>query len=61
MLVASRLAGLSALETYYAGLRARTQFGPTLVGLTYETEAEAKEAHGLMAKVINGATITPHS
>jgi hypothetical protein len=29
MLVACRLAGLSALETYYAGVRARTQFGPT--------------------------------
>ena len=29
MLVACRLAGLSALEAYYAGLKARTQFGPT--------------------------------
>jgi hypothetical protein len=27
MLVACRLAGLSALEAYYAGLKARTQFG----------------------------------
>ncbi len=27
MLVACRLAGLSALETYYAGVRARGQFG----------------------------------
>jgi len=27
MLVASRLAGLSALETPYAGVRARAQFG----------------------------------
>ncbi len=29
MLVACRLAGLSALETYYAGVRACAQFGPT--------------------------------
>jgi hypothetical protein len=29
MLVAYRLAGLCALETYYAGVRARAQFGPT--------------------------------
>ena len=29
MLVACRLAGLSALEGHYAGLNARTQFGPT--------------------------------
>ena len=28
MLVAYRLAGLSALEAYYAGGRARAQFGP---------------------------------
>ena len=28
MLVASRLAGLSALEGHYAGGRARAQFGP---------------------------------
>jgi hypothetical protein len=27
MLVACRLAGLSALEMYYVGLRVRTQFG----------------------------------
>jgi hypothetical protein len=27
MLVACRLAGLSALEVYYVGLRARAQFG----------------------------------
>ena len=27
MLVACRLAGLSALEAYYAGVRARAQFG----------------------------------
>jgi hypothetical protein len=27
MLVACRLAGLSALEAYHAGVRARTQFG----------------------------------
>ena len=30
MLVACRLAGLSALEAYYAGVRARAQFGPRL-------------------------------
>jgi hypothetical protein len=29
MLVACRLAGLSALGAHYAGVRARTQFGPT--------------------------------
>ena len=29
MLVACRLAGLSALETYYAGIRAGAQFGPS--------------------------------
>ena len=29
MLVACRLAGLSALETYYAGVRAPAQCGPT--------------------------------
>ena len=29
MLVACRLAGLSARETYNAGVRARAQFGPT--------------------------------
>ena len=28
MLVACRLAGLSALETYYAGVRVGAQFGP---------------------------------
>ena len=32
MLVACRLAGLSALEGHYAGVRARTQFGPTQNG-----------------------------
>jgi len=31
-----------------------------LFSLTYATEAQAKEAHDLMAKVIVGATITPH-
>jgi hypothetical protein len=31
-----------------------------LVSLSYATEAEAKEAHDLMAKVIVGAGITPH-
>ena len=29
--------------------------------LTYETEAKAQEAHALMAKVIAGAAIAPHS
>ncbi len=32
MLDACRLAGLSALEGYYAGVRARAQFGPTRAG-----------------------------
>ena len=31
-----------------------------MVTLTYETEAEAQEAHDLMAKVIAGAALTPH-
>jgi hypothetical protein len=30
MLVACRLAGLSALETHYAGVRVGAQFGPRL-------------------------------
>jgi hypothetical protein len=30
MLVACRLAGLSALEGHYAAVRARAKFGPTL-------------------------------
>ena len=29
MLVACRLAGLSALETYYAGVELAARFGPT--------------------------------
>lgn len=32
-----------------------------VVSLTYDTKAKAEEAHGLMAKVIEGAEITPHS
>jgi hypothetical protein len=32
-----------------------------LVSLTYTTEAQAREAHDLMAKVIVGAAITSHS
>jgi hypothetical protein len=35
--------------------------GRPVVSLTYATEAQAKEAHDLMAKVIVGAAITPHS
>jgi len=35
--------------------------GTPLVALSYGTEAEAKEAHSLMAKVIVGAAITPHA
>jgi hypothetical protein len=34
--------------------------GGPVVSLTYETEAEARAAHDLMAKVIVGAAITPH-
>jgi hypothetical protein len=33
MLVACRLASLSALETYYAGVRARPQFGADVRGI----------------------------
>jgi hypothetical protein len=35
--------------------------GRPVVSLTYETEAEARASHALMAKVIVGAAITPHS
>ena len=35
--------------------------GAPVVSLTYETEAEARAAHALMARVIVGAAITPHS
>ena len=35
--------------------------GGPVVSLTYETEAAAKAAHALMAQVIVGAAITPHS
>jgi hypothetical protein len=35
--------------------------GGPVVSLTYETEAEARAAHALMAQVIVGAAITPHS
>jgi hypothetical protein len=31
-----------------------------LFSLTYATKAAAEEAHGLMAKVITGAEVTPH-
>jgi hypothetical protein len=34
--------------------------GRPLFSLTYATEAQAKEAHGLMARVITGAEVTPH-
>jgi hypothetical protein len=45
MLVACRLAGLSALETYYAGGRARAQCGPTgRAALTYCGAGRAKGA-----------------
>ena len=33
--------------------------GSPVVGLTYVSEAEAKAAHAMMAKVIIGAAITP--
>ena len=35
--------------------------GGPVVSLTSETKAEARAAHALMAKVIVGAAITPHS
>jgi hypothetical protein len=35
--------------------------GRPLFSLTYATKAEAEEAHGLMAMVIPGAAVTPHS
>ena len=35
--------------------------GSPVVSLSYGTEAEARAAHALMAKVIVGGAITPHS
>jgi hypothetical protein len=43
MVVACRLAGLSALETYYAGVRGRAQFLPDAISpcvpLTFDARA----------------------
>ena len=44
MLVACRLAGLSALEAYYAGVRVCAQFGRTRAGL-------ARGLGGVTAKI----------
>ena len=43
------------------GFNVLRERGGPVVTLTYETEAKAQEAHDLMAKVITGAAITPHS
>jgi hypothetical protein len=43
------------------GFNVLRERGGPVVTLTYETEAKAQEAHDLMAKVIAGAAITPHS
>ncbi len=42
MLVACRLAGLSALEGHYAGLNASAQFGPTRAGLASKPSRHAR-------------------
>jgi hypothetical protein len=43
------------------GFNVLRERGGAVVTLTYETEAKAQDAHDLMAKVIAGAAITPHS
>ena len=55
MLVACRLTGLSALETYYAGVRARAQFGPHLPRGRRQTGARA------WVQRLEGRNLTPKS
>jgi hypothetical protein len=57
MLVACRLAGLSALETYYAGVRARTQFGPTTASQQYAHAAMADRWSVERSAVRRGAAV----
>src|SRR5580704_1754751 len=46
MLVACRLAGLSALAAYYAAVRPHVQFGPTQSPSAARTELRASRAPG---------------
>jgi hypothetical protein len=50
--------GDAAHHTHGWGFSVVTEHDTPLVALTYETEAKAKEAHVLMAKVIVGAAVT---
>jgi hypothetical protein len=43
------------------GFNVLRERGSPVVSLSYGTEAEARAAHALMAKVIVGGAITPHS
>ena len=43
------------------GFVVRTERGIPLFSLTYKTKAEAEVAHALMAKVIEGASVTARS
>ena len=42
------------------GFVVSNEYSRPLFSLTYATKAAAEEAHGLMAKVITGAEVTPH-
>jgi hypothetical protein len=58
-----RIASLGAVQTqdHRLGFDVLRERGGPVDMLTYETEAEAQQAHDLMVKVIAGAAITPHS
>jgi hypothetical protein len=51
MLVACRLAGLSALEGHYGGVRAQAQFGPTEAGLARALAGSSRVSGGLWGVV----------
>jgi hypothetical protein len=51
MLVAYRLAGLSALETYYARARGGAQFGPPGVGQLGATRTAKKKGVNLFVNL----------
>jgi hypothetical protein len=42
------------------GFVVSNEYSRPLFSLTYATKAAAEEAHGLMAKLITGAEVTPH-
>jgi hypothetical protein len=50
MLLSCRLAGLSALETYYAGIRVGVQFGPTQLPRLPKTAGAGVEAEVTRAR-----------